>query len=103
MRHSGYACLQGTEACEYPFLEEVYRPRGEHKIEYDVSRYRYAIVSVDIDFFCSLIFVHGLNSLGRNKHPYETWTHDNDIFGPPFSSRKTFLLLEYLSMSTIHA
>lgn len=34
------------------------------------------------DFFSSLVFVHGLNSLGRNRHPYHTWTHANGIFWP---------------------
>ena len=65
----------------YPFLEEVYGPRG-HKIEYDAFRYRHFIVSFDADFFGSLVFVHGLNSFGRSRHPYETWTDENGIFWP---------------------
>lgn len=34
------------------------------------------------DFSSSLVFVHGLNSFGRNRHPYETWTHANGTFWP---------------------
>jgi len=30
--------LQVPENTEYPFLEEVYSPEGEHKIEYDLPR-----------------------------------------------------------------
>ncbi len=32
--------------------------------------------------FGSLVFVHGLNSFSRDRHPYETWTHDNGVFWP---------------------
>jgi pimeloyl-ACP methyl ester carboxylesterase len=30
----------------------------------------------------SLVFVHGLNPLGRPNHAYETWTHENGLFWP---------------------
>jgi hypothetical protein len=28
------------------------------------------------------VFVHGLNPLGRKRHPWETWTHQNGTFWP---------------------
>ncbi|PKY00736.1 lipa and NB-ARC domain protein [Aspergillus campestris IBT 28561] len=47
---------------EYPFLEEVFTPPENSKIDF--------------------IFVHGLNPRGRNDHPFETWTHPNGTFWP---------------------
>ncbi|RDW63617.1 hypothetical protein BP6252_11162 [Coleophoma cylindrospora] len=51
-----------NETCEFPFLQEVCTPQEEHRID--------------------LVFIHGLNPKGRNRHPYETWTHDNGSFWP---------------------
>ncbi|KAA8641348.1 uncharacterized protein ATNIH1004_002016 [Aspergillus tanneri] len=47
---------------EYPFLEEVFTPAEQPKIDF--------------------VFVHGLNPRGRNDHPFETWTHQNGTFWP---------------------
>ncbi|KAI9044824.1 LipA and NB-ARC domain protein [Aspergillus affinis] len=47
---------------EFPFLEEVYSPAEQPKIDF--------------------VFVHGLNPRGRNDHPFETWTHQNGTFWP---------------------
>lgn len=43
---------------------------------------RNSLLTTVSDFFFSLVFVHGLNSFGRNRHPYETWTHANGTFWP---------------------
>ncbi|KAF7164161.1 hypothetical protein CNMCM5623_008851 [Aspergillus felis] len=47
---------------EFPFLEEVYTPSSQSKIDF--------------------VFVHGLNPRGRSDHPYETWRHPNGTFWP---------------------
>ncbi|KAJ5769532.1 hypothetical protein N7520_004091 [Penicillium odoratum] len=50
------------ELYEFPFLQEVYTPRDAPKVDF--------------------VFVHGLNPLGRNDHPFQTWTHANGKFWP---------------------
>ncbi|KAJ5288889.1 hypothetical protein N7478_001919 [Penicillium angulare] len=50
------------EQYEFPFLQEVYTPQEESKVDF--------------------VFVHGLNPRGRNDHPFETWTHANRTFWP---------------------
>ncbi|KNG89709.1 LipA and NB-ARC domain protein [Aspergillus nomiae NRRL 13137] len=47
---------------EFPFLEEVYTPAEQPKIDF--------------------VFVHGLNPRGRTDHAFETWTHQNGTFWP---------------------
>ncbi|KAI9767029.1 MAG: hypothetical protein M1840_005988 [Geoglossum simile] len=47
---------------ESQFLELVHTPIGPHKID--------------------LVFVHGLNPFDRNRHAFETWTHENGTFWP---------------------
>ncbi|KAE8138634.1 lipa and NB-ARC domain protein [Aspergillus pseudotamarii] len=47
---------------EFPFLEEVYTPAEQPKIDF--------------------VFVHGLNPRGRVDHAFETWTHQNGTFWP---------------------
>ncbi|PKX88712.1 LipA and NB-ARC domain protein [Aspergillus novofumigatus IBT 16806] len=54
---------------EFPFLEEVYTPPSQSKIEYG-------------SFLIFFVFVHGLNPRGRSDHPYETWRHQNGTFWP---------------------
>lgn len=49
-------------AYEFPFLEEVYTPAEQPKIDF--------------------VFVHGLNPRGRVDHAFHTWTHENGTFWP---------------------
>lgn len=51
-----------TTDYEFPFLEEVYTPSEQPKIDF--------------------VFVHGLNPRGRVDHAFETWTHQNGTFWP---------------------
>ncbi|KAJ5623510.1 hypothetical protein N7490_012115, partial [Penicillium lividum] len=53
---------QDGELYEFPFLQEVFTPRDAPKVDF--------------------VFVHGLNPLGRNDHPFQTWTHANGKFWP---------------------
>ncbi|KAE8349594.1 lipa and NB-ARC domain protein [Aspergillus coremiiformis] len=51
-----------SHAYEFPFLEEVFTPAEQPKIDF--------------------VFVHGLNPRGRVDHAFETWTHQNGVFWP---------------------
>ncbi|KAF9889345.1 hypothetical protein FE257_007455 [Aspergillus nanangensis] len=54
--------MDAADAYEFPFLEEVYTPPENPKIDF--------------------VFVHGLNPRGRTDHAFDTWRHANGIFWP---------------------